>query len=101
MDSTFNANPVGIKGTFENTDVNLSAKMKHASPDDKQREEDDLLLKNIGDSRDIIQQGAIHSPDGSHRIPTELVFRRTRNANGGVDVTCFVPCLGADAVKPE
>lgn len=101
MDSTFNANPVGIKGKFEDSEVNLTAKIKTASPDDKQRLDDYRLLKNIGDSRDIVQQGAIHSPDGSHQIPTELTFRRVRNAVGGVDVTCFVPCLGADAVKPE
>jgi len=93
-------NRVGIKGSFEATDVMLHAEMKPLNSQEQrdvvaqQIIDDDNVLKNEGDTRYIKQQGKIGSPDGETFIDTELTFARTRNKSGGVDVVCHVPCLG-------
>ena len=83
--------PVNVQ--MEQTTVKARAEMSLCPPDDKQRLDDDRMIPNIGDRREIFQNGAIHSPDGETSFPVRLQFIRTRNNNGGVDVRCIVPAL--------
>lgn len=82
-----------IKVQAEQTTFNARAEVAKCAPDEQQHIDDDRLIPNIGDRREIFQDGNIHSPDGETYIPVTLQFIRTRNKNGGVDVLCVVPAL--------
>ena len=56
---------------------------------EQQLKTDEEVLKNVGDSRTVIQEGSIKLSDG-RVIPTEIQAIRTRNENGGTDVTIKV-----------
>ena len=88
----------GVSGEFEESIVPMNAEMIVGEPSEIQAAEDTKLLVNEGDSYTRVQQGKIHSGDGETTIECELTFIRTRNKNGGIDVTCIVPCL---ATLPE
>ena len=101
MENQVGVQPVQARAKFEETNVGVNV---YASPlnsveqrrvADQQIVDDDKLIPNIGDERIIEADGKIGSPDGETFIPTKLTFIRKRNQNGGVDVTCHIPCLGA------
>ena len=83
-----------VIGKMEKMTVPMTAKFDGVDPILEQLSEDDRLLKVEGDSRSMVQQGKITSPDGETTIDTDLTFIRTRNKTGGVDVICQVPSLG-------
>lgn len=83
----------GVQGQFEQTTVPLSADIAKADPVLQQIIDDDRLLKNVGDSRTMIQKGSIVSPDGETKIECDITFIRTRNKTGGVDVKGIIPAF--------
>jgi hypothetical protein len=89
-----------IKVQAEQSTMNARAVMPRMAPDEQQRLDDDRLIPNIGDKREMFQDGTIHSPDGETSIPTRLQFIRTRNEKGGVDCLCIVPALPLTGENP-
>lgn len=85
-----------VKGKLEQMEVPLTARFTECEPFLQMDKDDAEQLKNVGDSRVMIQKGKIHSPDGETVINTDLKFIRTRNSRGGIDVICEVPSLGFD-----
>jgi hypothetical protein len=83
-----------VRAKLEQMSVPLTAKFNEVDPLASMTKDDNEQLKEVGSSRIMIQKGKIHSPDGETVIETDLEFIRTRNAKGGVDVTCVVPSLG-------
>lgn len=82
-----------VQAQFENTKVPLVGEMSLADPSLQQTMDDERLIPNIGDSREMKQQGTIYAPDGITKIHCELTLKRIRNKDMGVDVICIVPCL--------
>ena len=88
----------GVTGQFEESLVPMNAEMVVGEPSEIQEAEDKALLKVEGDCYTRTQKGTIYSGDGETKIECDLQFTRTRNAKGGIDVICVVPCL---ATLPE
>ena len=88
----------GVTGKFEESVVPMNASVGVGEPSEIQEAEDKKLLKSEGDSYTRVQKGKIYSGDGETGIECDLTFTRTRNAKGGIDVVCTVPCL---ATLPE
>ena len=84
---------VKVTAQFENTQVPLRAEIKSQDPVAQQILDDDELIPEVGDTREMVQQGSIVSPDGSQVIKTPLYITRRREANHGVSVTVVVPPL--------
>lgn len=89
-----------IKGRFEQTQKDLAADFKFTDPEQKQIDDDNRLLKSVGDSRTMTQDGKFIAPDGVTVVETPLHFIRTRNKNGGVDVICVVPAMALTGAMP-
>lgn len=89
-----------IKGQFEQTQKDLAADFKYTAPEEQQIDDDNRLLKDVGDSRTMTQDGKLIAPDGVTVIETPLHFIRTRNKNGGVDVACVVPAMTLRGAMP-
>lgn len=86
-----------VIGQFENTQVGMRGEFLKCDPSLQQEKDDkDLLLKE-GDSYTRVQKGSIVSSDGETKIDVDLMFTRKRNANGGVDVVCTIPCLASNS----
>ncbi len=85
-----------VKGKIEAMEIPMTAKFTECEPYLEMDREDAKLLKEVGDVRTMTQKGKIYSPDGETVIETDLTFIRTRNARGGIDVTCIVPALGLE-----
>jgi hypothetical protein len=58
----------------------------------KQRADDDALIPNPGDVREVVQRGAVRYGDCVKEI--DITFQRKRNDQGGVDVVACMPPLG-------
>lgn len=56
-----------------------------------QQEEDDKLIPNVGDQREMVQRGSITA--NNVVTPVDITFIRKRNASGGVDVIAKMPSV--------
>lgn len=81
-----------IKVEFEETKVDMKSEFTKCDPSLQQQEDDNNLLKEVGDEYTRVQKGTIYNENGDH-IPVDLQFTRIRNSKGGVDVICKVPCF--------
>lgn len=92
---------IPVQAQFEQTKVPMRGEFKTADPVQQQIDDDNRLIPNVGDYRDMIQDGKFISPDGETIIPTKLTFRRIRNKTGGVDVVCMVPAFSMTGKEGE
>lgn len=99
MDNTVKSgNLVGMTMQMEQTTFQAKADIIVCDPEKQMNDDDNALIPEVGQQRVLKRQGKIGAPDGETFIETELTFVRTRNAQGGVDVNCIIPCL---ALTPE
>lgn len=87
-----------ISGQIEEMVVPMEADIIACDPSLQQIKDDADLLKVPGDFYQRTTKGSIISSDGETKIAVDLLITRKRNANGGIDVDCQVPCL---AMTPE
>ena len=62
--------------------------------------DDDQLIPNIGDEREVVQTARVTLGDGTAKT-FPMTFVRTRNENGGVDCKAIVPASLNIGVKTK